>query len=60
MTTKTRHPESVAKCACGKVMRLKDRGEHNKACSRSAVQVTSQDVDALLRDEAQTKKVDAK
>lgn len=56
MDNKTRHPESVMKCACGKVMRLKNRGEHFKGCNRSAVAVNSQDIDALLYEEAQAKK----
>jgi hypothetical protein len=60
MDEKTRHPESVMKCACGKVMRLKNRGEHFKTCNRSAVSVSSQDIDALLHEEAQVKKEESK
>jgi hypothetical protein len=58
MDEKTRHPESVVKCACGKIMRLKDRGSHFKVCNRSLVSVNSQDVDALLHEESQAKKKD--
>jgi hypothetical protein len=56
MDEKTRHPESVVKCSCGKIMRLKDRGSHFKKCNRSLVSVNSQDIDALLYEEAQAKK----
>ena len=56
MDEKTRHPESVVKCACGKIMRLKDRGSHFKVCNRSLVSVNSQDIDALLHEESQAKK----
>jgi hypothetical protein len=56
MDEKTRHPESVVKCACGKIMRLKDRGSHFKTCNRSLVSVNAQDINALLSEEVKAKK----
>ena len=58
MTIKVRNPESVTKCRCGKVMRLKDQGKHSLVCLQGAAPVTPKDVDTLLDEEKKNKKVD--
>jgi hypothetical protein len=60
MAEKPRHPESVVKCSCGKVMRLKNRQEHCKICHRSVAPLEAKDIDRLLAEEAQAKKEEAK
>ncbi len=56
MSERSRHPESVVKCACGKVMRLKNRQEHTKTCQRCIAPLEGKDIDRLLAEEAQAKK----
>jgi len=60
MPEKSRHPESVVKCSCGKVMRLKNRQEHLKTCSRCVAPLEGKDIDRLLAEEAQAKKEEPK
>ncbi len=55
-----REPEKIVKCACGLPMRQKNWAVHWRGCHKGySVEVTEQDVKALLRYEEHRRQQDA-